>query len=46
MELYSNNFSNLPSDEEIQDLMKKLEEKGEQKRNNWSVLYQNKLTNR
>ena len=46
MELYSNNFSNLPSDEEIQDLMKKLEEKGEQKKNNWSVLYQNKLTNR
>ena len=40
MELYSNNFSNLPSDEEIQDLMKKLEEKGEQKKNNWSILYQ------
>jgi len=46
MELYSNNFINLSSDEEIQDLMKKLGEKEEQKRNNWSVLYQNKLTNR
>ena len=40
MELFSKNFTNIYSDEEIQDLMKKLEEKGEQKKNNWSILYQ------
>ena len=40
MELFSKNFTNIYSDEEIQDLLKKLEEKEEQKKNNWSILYQ------
>ena len=40
MELFSKNFTNIYSDEEIQDLLKKLEEKGEQKKNNWPILYQ------
>jgi len=45
MELFANKkFSNLYSDEEIKNILTKLEEKGEPNKNNWSVLYQNEMT--
>ena len=46
MEIYSNNILNLYSFDEIRKIMKNLEEKEEQKENDWSIKYQNKLTNR
>ena len=46
MEIYSNNILNLYSFDEIRKIMKNLEEKEEQKENDWSIKYQNKMTNR
>jgi len=38
MELFSSNFSNLYSDEQVKNILAKLEEKGDQNKTNWSIL--------
>ena len=41
----NNNFVNIDSFDEIRKIIKNIEEKEEQKENDWSIKYQNKMTN-